>query len=225
MVLDKLKHFSRCAGLKLNKDKTEAIQLGIPFVRILSKFGIKWVLGPVKVIGVWVGPDQNNLFEKNFINKIGKVKTLLNIWKGRNLTIKGKVTVLRNLAMPILLYPFTVLYAKQEHIKLVDDLFFNFVWPNGKHHVKKKVIIQNIEYGGLNMPDFTTMVKAMKLTWINRFAYKNNTFTHLVSKITGIEIIRNYIKSKPLSYTQLEKYPDFYKQIFQYWFDVYQFLH
>ena len=71
------------------------------------------------------------------------------------------------------------------------------------------------------MPDFTTMVKAMKLTWINRFAYKNNTFTHLVSKITGIESIRNYIKSKPLSYTQLEKYPDFYKQIFQYWFDVY----
>ena len=31
LVLDTLSHFSKCAGLKLNRDKTEAIQLGIPF--------------------------------------------------------------------------------------------------------------------------------------------------------------------------------------------------
>ena len=30
-VLNKLAHFAKCSGLKLNKDKTEAIQLGIPF--------------------------------------------------------------------------------------------------------------------------------------------------------------------------------------------------
>ena len=125
-VLDKLKHFSGCAGLKLNKDKTEAIQLGTLINKINSKFGIKWVEGPTKVIGIWVGKDQQQLKEKNIINKIEKLKTMLNIWKCRNLTIKGKITILRNLALPMLLYPFSVLHVEKEAVETVDKLFFLF---------------------------------------------------------------------------------------------------
>ena len=45
----------------------------------------------------------------------------------------------------------------------INDLFFGFVWPSGKHHVKKSVLIQEIESGGLKMPDVASMLKAVKL--------------------------------------------------------------
>jgi hypothetical protein len=40
-------------------------------------------------------------------------------------------------------------------------MFFKFIWPSGKHHVKKRVLIQQIEAGGLKMPDVAAMIKAL----------------------------------------------------------------
>ena len=80
----------------------------------------------------------------------------------RNLSIKGKITLLRSQAMPIFLYLASFLYVPCEFIKKVNELFFDFIWPKGKHHVKKKVLIQCIESGGLKMPDVESMVKSIK---------------------------------------------------------------
>lgn len=220
IVLKTLEHFSQCAGLKLNRDKTEAIQLGLHTEHIKSKFGIKWVEGPTKVIGVWVGKDNNVLYEKNIKTKIDKLNTLLNMWKARNITIKGKITVLKNLALPLLLYPFTVLHTKEEDIKAVDKLFFDFIWPNNKHHIKKCTIIQNIENGGLNMPDFLSTITAIKLTWVKKLMYKNNSFTDLVKALTEIQCLKTFLTSKPLN-LRLDNFPPFYKDIFNKWFNFY----
>ena len=135
-----LNHFSKCAGLKLNKDKTEAFQLGINTHAIKDKFGLKWVNGPIKVTGIWVGKNIKSLSVSAIEEKIQKLKVLLNMWKMRNLTIKGKITLLRSQAMPIFLYLASVIFVPMEFIKKIDELFFDFIWPKGKHHVKKKSV-------------------------------------------------------------------------------------
>ena len=55
--------------------------------------------------------------------------------KARNLTKKGKITLLISKALPIFLYVATILYVPDTVIKQIKDLFFDSVWPSGKHHV------------------------------------------------------------------------------------------
>ena len=42
-----------------------------------------------------------------------------------------------------------MLFVPDEVLEEVDKLIFDFIWPNKKHHVKKNVLIQNIDKGGL----------------------------------------------------------------------------
>ena len=74
--------------------------------------------------------------------KVAKIKSLLQMWKGRSLSIKGKITILRSKVLPIILYPVSVLYVPGEIIDDIDHLFYDFIWPNKKHHIKKQVLKQ-----------------------------------------------------------------------------------
>ena len=117
--------------------------------------------------------DTEDAISENFISKIKKLKTFLNILSQRNLSLKGKVAVLRSIALPQLLYVSTVLFTPDWVIKRVDKLLIDFLWSNKKHHIKKEVICQDIEYGGLKAPHFDSMIKAVKCTWIKRIMAEN----------------------------------------------------
>lgn len=221
IVLDILNKFHQCAGLKLNTDKTEAIQLGINTNTIKSKFGIKWVEGPIKILGIWVGKNLHDVEAKNIHEKIKKVETVLNMWKSRTLSIKGKITLLKSQAMPILLYPLSVLFVEDDTLKHIDKLFFDFIWPKGKHHIKKNVLIQDIQNGGLKMPDIKAMTKSIKLTWIKRIISKDNTFSQLFSAVTNIEFPSEYLCSKLDAKHLQANIPAFYKDILIDWFHLY----
>lgn len=139
----------------------------------LDSFGLKEVTENVKSLGILLSKNTKNIVSNNFSEKVMKLKNLLNMWKSRQLSIKGKITLLRSQALPLILYPASVLYTPAEVINEIDHIFFDFIWPNKKHHVKKKVLIQSIEDGGLKMPDIETTIKAIKLTWIKRLITKN----------------------------------------------------
>ena len=53
MVLNLLHHFHKCAGLKLNEEKTEAMLLGNYDSVTKKDNAIKFVKGPVKDIAMW----------------------------------------------------------------------------------------------------------------------------------------------------------------------------
>ena len=219
-VLELLKHFQNCAGLKLNTDKTEIIKLGQDDHELKVKFGIKWVKAPVKVLGIWVGKNHQEVINKNFENKISKLQRLINMWKSRNLSIKGKITLLRAQALPLILYPSTVLYVPEEVIKELDNIFFDFIWPRKKHHVKKSVLIQNIEDGGLKMPDIQSTLKAMKLSWIKRLCTKNNNFTIIAKTCTRINDFNDFFGYKNDIKFLSPHIPNFYKQICEHWYEL-----
>ena len=218
--LNTLDHFYKCAGLKLNKDKTEAILLGKKTLKVNDKMGLNWVKGPIKVTGIWVGHNIAELSQNSINEKIQKIKTLLNLWKSRNLSIKGKITILRTQAMPIILYLASVLSISNESIEIIDKLFFDFIWPNGKHHVKKKVLIQEIEDGGLKMPDIESMIKSIKLTWVKKILLKTNTFTDIAKSVSGIKQFAEHLRFKNDARYLSPSVPGFYKQLLLYWYEI-----
>ena len=52
-------------------------------------------------------------------------------------------------------------------IKKANRIIFNFLWK-GQDRVARKAIINNFENGGLNVLDFKTLVKSLRLAWLRR---------------------------------------------------------
>ena len=220
-VLDLLKHFELCAGLKLNKSKSEAIMLGNSN-HLTSVCGIKIIDKPVKLLGIWICKETNNIPELNFTEKLSKFKHLLNMWKQRKLSLKGKVTIVNSLALPQMIYAASVLYVPPDIIHEVNSLIFSFLWPK-KAHVKKNTIIASLEEGGLKMPDFEQKHKACKAMWVKRLLSYNNKCSVFV-KSFGLPLPLKEMCTCRFDMSYLINYKsDFYKQVLNAWYQLKDF--
>ena len=49
-----------------------------------------------------------------------------------------------------------------------------FLWKNKRDKVKRLVVMQNLDDGGLNFPNFRMVVKSLRLSWLGRFLNSSN---------------------------------------------------
>jgi hypothetical protein len=104
LVLLIIEMFAKCSGLKINKDKSEAIYIGVSS-NFRHKCNIKWTSGDVKCLGVYINKNTNLANEHNINHKLEKIQSIIKIWSCRHLTLKGKVTIVNSLLIPqMLLY-------------------------------------------------------------------------------------------------------------------------
>ena len=81
--------FGTVSGLKLNKKKTKAMWLGTMKHNSRSKI-LKFNIStkdPIKLLDTFLSYNQNKNVEQNFVNRIRKMKTELNLWLSRDLTL------------------------------------------------------------------------------------------------------------------------------------------
>ena len=158
------------AGLHLNRGKTEALWLGKPPKYLQKKpFRIKWANSPVRSLGVWFHPDEKLMEKCNFEPRVANLEAILNAWSYRNLSLIGKVTIVKTLAIPQLTYIASVLPVPDYIVKNVTSAIYNFLWSGKRDKIKRCVVASPIDSGGLNMIDFQYHVKALKVAWIKRF--------------------------------------------------------
>ena len=164
--------FNICSGLKLNIDKTEIIPLGKLRGKITSLpidiNGIKINNGPFKALGVWYSHDENEVYTLNLIDRIKNMNKLINIWKARSLSLRGKVTIIRNLILPQIQFLFSMVYIPDNILKEIDNLLFQYLWDNKPPKIKKNTIIAPVKEGGLNMVDVYAVHTAAKCGWLKR---------------------------------------------------------
>ena len=214
--------FSESSGLRLNTEKSEAFWIGSRVSCRNKPFDLKWTNESIKCLGVWCSADVERAIEQNFNEKIKKLKSLLNMWSQRKLSLKGKVAVLRSIILPQILYVATVLYTPEWVIEKVENLFFNFLWSDRKHHVKKEVIVKEIQNGGLKMPSFKVMIKAIKCTWVKRILNDNYGKIDLLSHFISYRNfdVQTIIKSK-VDMKFITIHSAFYCQVLKYWYELY----
>ena len=153
-ALDLSNKFAKCSGLKINTDKTEVIPLYID-VSKYNSLGVIWKPGNFKMLGVWFSPDEQEMSRLNLNEKIEKMKQIMNIWTGRNLTIFGRVMILKTMILSQIINICSAVYVSNSFIQQVDELFFEFLWGKGKRaKVKRDVVTNNKQLGGLKMIDF-----------------------------------------------------------------------
>ena len=95
-VFSVVNNFENLAGLKLYVDKTEGLWLGSSKYRQnnCKIMNIKWPTTPIRYLGVFIGYEEEMCFQKNWEEKIISMEKLFDVWKSRDLTTSGKITII-----------------------------------------------------------------------------------------------------------------------------------
>ena len=64
----------------------------------------------MKFLGIFITYDVQLLVEKNFKQRLEKVKNTINSWKIRELSIYGKVNIIKSILFPKMIYPSSILF-------------------------------------------------------------------------------------------------------------------
>ena len=168
-TLDK---FGICSGCKINLSKSDAIWIGskrgtnyFPY----SDKGLSWNTSTFKTLGIVFHLDTKYMFDLNYKVKLKQIEQTLNCWRARNLSLVGKICVIKTLLLPQLLYQFSVLCIKtpKTFFDSLNKLFFKFIWNGGNDRVKRKIVCTDYSMGGLRMVDPYTFALAQRMVWVN----------------------------------------------------------
>lgn len=218
-ALETVNKFCIHAGSKVNISKIECIVLG-PFKSMFTDIeGITVTNKSVKCLGIHVGHDKIECYNKNWMKIYHDIDTLFESWKRRKLTLFGKCTVINSLALSKLIYVASILEIPDEdYIKRINKLIYNFIW-NKTDRIKRNTLIGHVKEGGLGITDVDSKIKALKASWVPRLKETKHCIKSYVnSYCSPINIDMDYLinttENKIENYEIIKTMPLFYKQAF-----------
>ena len=155
--------FGYISGLTLNMTKTEAVWLGVNRNRTDKPLNIRWPALPIKVLDVYFGYDGELCEKRNFGDKIDKAKQIINMWKQKDLSLIGRVQIIKTFITSLFKYSISAEDIPENYIKEVESVIYAFVWKDKKEGLKRRVLIKSEEEGGLKVPSFKFIVDSVKL--------------------------------------------------------------
>jgi hypothetical protein len=211
--------FGLVSGLKLSKTKSEGYWLGNCKYRqnTCRYYEIKWP-GHFKYLGLYLGYNKAFNNKRNWDDKVDKLDQILKKWLKRDLSLLGKIQVIKALALPQLTLSASLLPIPNDVIKNVNDILFRFLWKS-RDKVKRTKLINTYENGGLQMIDVQSYFEALKATWVSRILTADPCIDcwaqvpHVYFKPYDIAQTRlNFNFDDRLSFKQLESLPKFYAE-------------
>ncbi len=100
--------------------------------------GLSCIKTPLETLGITICDIEEISFKHNFQQRISNLKSTLNIWKSRKLSLKGKVTVLNNLTMAPLIYVSSVINTPVKAINKISNVIQNLVWNGSTSKISQK---------------------------------------------------------------------------------------
>ena len=97
-AVDEIQEFGKHAGLKLNMHKTQGMLLGNMKYDTVKNVNINWTKEPIKCLGIWFG-NNALVSEYNWDKKFEAMEDKIRIWKQRNLSLFGKVLIIKSLIL------------------------------------------------------------------------------------------------------------------------------
>ena len=200
-LMNELNTFSNFSGLKPNKTKCENAGIGVLNGVQVALCGKKYVDlndETVKILGVHFSYNKNLEQDKNFSDHIIKVENILKLWRMRQLTLEGRITVFKSLAISKVIHLLMITKLHNNTIDIMYKIQKNFIWQGKKAKIKHSTLCNGYENGDLKNVD-------------------------LRNKITSIQYSKNFKfhNNIELSNDILSKFPSFYQDIFIKWINNY----
>ena len=156
---------------------------------------------------------RNNLkeMETNFQAKVDEIKALFYNWMNRNLTVYGKILVVKSLALSKLSHLSLVLpNLAKDQIKQLETLIFKFLWNGKPDKISREHSKLKEKAGGLGVPDIKTFWNGLKFSWFKRMisteAFWPKILQLEVQDILGHDFQTvDFLQLCPLKYKSLNK--------------------
>ena len=78
--------------------------------------------------------------EKNFFDKLGSLKKTLNMWSQRDLSIVGRINIIKTLALKKLVFICSVMNTPKDLSKEIKKITFDFIWNHTPTKIKKTTL-------------------------------------------------------------------------------------
>ena len=98
----------------------------------------------------------------NFEERLEDMKKLLCILNARNMCLKWRITVIKSLILPKVIFLLSLIYVPKEVLDRINKILMDFLWRDKMPKIKKETITGLIEDGGLKMVDVHTINIAAK---------------------------------------------------------------
>ena len=194
-VISEIRRFGMVSGCKNNIEKTKCIPLGNAkcdldlISHIKSIYGDKFIINQFIALGVSF--DNYNSIQEisdmNYSMKLDKAMSRAAFWNSRDLTVFGKVTIIKTLLMAQFVYIATsLLHPSPKIINSINKFIFNFLWGVKRDKIKREIVTQKRELGGLDMVYPQDFFSSMKLKLIHKIGDIN--FNHKWKDITLMQV-------------------------------------
>lgn len=205
-TLENLNFFYLMSGLKINIEKTRAVWIGSMNKsnrQLCRDFDLDWDQKPIKILGVTFTPEVFDVWQHNAPEILQKVENILAVWSKRKLTLQGKITIIKSVALSKFVHLFLSLPNPPDNlIQTLNKMLYKFLWNSGPDRIKRKVIVKNLSKGGLRMIKIDKFIHALKITWLRRQILQENCTWNSLSEINLTNI---YSKGDNYSYLKSEE--------------------
>ena len=177
-VMNVFDTFSIYSGLKLNKSKCKIAGIGILKGVSMELCGMECIdltKNSVKILGIHFSYNKKIENEENFIKLIKKIENVLKIWRIRNLTVQGKITIFKTLAISKVIHLALVTNIPQVIIDQLNKIQKDFIWNRKHPKIRHSTLCNTHKNGGLKSIRIPNKLTSLQCSWIKRLY---DTATH-----------------------------------------------
>ena len=200
-------------------DKTLAVWLGSEKERlkIQNTHQLNWV-NQFELLGITFHISQEKMFQLNFDKRISETERIISMYSKFSLSLTGRVTVIKTLMLPKLVYVLTILLTPPSNIfDVTEKRLKDFLWNNGTVRICNKQLEKDIGEGGFKLINIRNFNKSLKLSWLKRLLTTEGSWQVVFEKYCGIPE-KMVLELDEKSLMELEKFSNpFWKNVLQIW--------
>jgi len=176
----------------------------------------------LKSLVIYFTYNDNLFYSLNYEDKIKSLECIVNMWRQRDLSVIGKITIMKTFGFSKLFYISTMIGMPLHIQKKVNNIVFKYIW-NGSDKIKRSVLCSDLDNGGLKMFDLKSKVKTQGIMWLKRFlmpgeAGWKNILDSYLKQCGGKDLLMHNFDVKRISNSV--NIPPFYLNALSLWSEI-----
>ena len=220
-LFDLFSHYESASGAKLNRTKCKALLIGSWKQRSSLPCGLQCTSDHIVALGSRIANDG----EEDWNTLLGKLKSLLGLWKRRDLSLRGRTIVVKMLGLSKFWFLSTFSIMPDYVLKQINSLIFPFIWGKKREAIKRVTLCQPPSQGGLGITKIEDKLFSLLCLWPKRFLigehrWWQNFFEFYLRQAFSVystDSINSILLRSSFNLSELKTIPKFYATVLLSW--------
>ena len=202
-IFNEYSRLTNLSGLELNADKTEILNLHSRNIRAdpngsldVNYIGKNFTINfsrEMKINGLLFQNNVEAMKDANLQQVIGKIDRQFRTWSQRNLSILGKILIVKTFGIAQVIFLLQCLTMETKHFKAINASLYKFIWnrhylaAKAPERISRQIMNKPIKLGGLGMLDVTELDDGLKLRALGRLMETRHPMLTLVKQQINLD--------------------------------------